>query len=64
MYINEKLACSSKAIYGGALGTRIGEDGKVWETMSGVRPCWGPIEVKKGDNIVLKVNYDLEKHPP
>jgi hypothetical protein len=64
MYINGKVACRSEAVYGGPQGTRKGEDGKVWETMSAVQPCRGPVEVKKGDLITLKASYDLEKHPP
>jgi hypothetical protein len=63
MYVNGKEACSSEAIYGGPRGTRKGEDGKVWETMSGVKACRGPVEVKKGDTVTLKANYDLDKHP-
>jgi hypothetical protein len=63
MTINGKVACKSDAIYGGPGGTRKSDDGKVWETMSGVKECLGPMEVKKGDIITLKADYDLEKHP-
>ena len=62
-YVNSKLICDSKAIYGGSTGTRKSENGDIWETMSGVVECNDPVEVKKGDKIYLQSNYDLEKHP-
>ena len=62
-WVNDKLICDSKAIYGGEGGTRKSTDGKVWETMSGNIECTEPVQVKKGDKIFLQSNYDLEKHP-
>jgi hypothetical protein len=63
MAIDGKVICDSKAIYGGPGGTRMNEKGEVWETMSGVTECMGPLEVKKGQVVTLKADYDLEKHP-
>lgn len=62
-WVNDKLICDSKAIYGGQAGTRTGANGEVWETMSGVVECTEPIQVKKGDRVYLQSNYDLVKHP-
>ncbi|KAF2670171.1 hypothetical protein BT63DRAFT_424121 [Microthyrium microscopicum] len=62
-WVNDKLICDSKAIYGGPTGTRKSADGKVWETMSGVKECVDPVQVKKGDSVRLEAFYDLIKHP-
>jgi hypothetical protein len=59
--VNGKLACTSKAIYGGEKGTTT-VAGKEWATIQGYEFCDGPIDVKKGDQIVLESTYDLIKH--
>lgn len=61
-YINNKFICTSRATYGGkASTTEVG--GKVWETISSMSYCDGPIPVKKGDALHLVVEYDLKAHP-
>jgi hypothetical protein len=34
-YVNGKLICDSKTLYGGPLGTWKAPDGKIWESVSG-----------------------------
>jgi hypothetical protein len=61
LYVNGKLACNSFAKYGGEKGTtNVG--GSEWQTIQGYEFCDGPIEIKKGDQIVLESTYDLIKH--
>jgi hypothetical protein len=62
--LNSKLACNSSASY----GTRPdwimhGNDGKTWEALSGMEDCNEAVPVKKGDNITIIADYDLNKHP-
>jgi hypothetical protein len=61
LYINGKLAYTSTAKYGGEKGTTT-VGGEEWTTIQGYEFCDGPIDVKKGDQIVLELTYDLEKH--
>jgi hypothetical protein len=79
MFINDKYTCTSRAEYGtrnegGAMegmahGHGHGSKAMVKrqkaeiQTVSGMSDCTGPIEVKKGDSVVLKAEYDLKKHP-
>jgi hypothetical protein len=60
--INGEYECSSNAVYGGEAGTR-NENGKVWETISGMTICPKITEVKDGDYMSLVARYDLTKHP-
>jgi hypothetical protein len=62
LYINGKYTCSSNAVYGGETGTAI-QDGKKWETVSGMTICQGPIKVKDGDCMSMVSRHDLGKHP-
>jgi Stress up-regulated Nod 19 len=61
--INGKSICDSKAIYGGAGQTGKAIDGTTWETVSEMGECSEPFKVKKGDNVTVIANYNLEKHP-
>jgi len=62
LYVNGKYICSSNAIYGGESGTTI-QNGKKWETISGMSVCPGPVKIKDGDYMTLTSRYDLSKHP-
>lgn len=62
LFINDKYACSSDAVYGGESGTNV-KDGKKWETISGMTLCPGPFKIKEGDYMNLTSRYDLTKHP-
>jgi hypothetical protein len=61
-FVNGKHACSSQAVYGGETGTTI-QDGKKWETISGMTICPGPIKVKNGDYMSMVARYDQTLHP-
>jgi Stress up-regulated Nod 19 len=64
LYINEKLACDSKAVYGGnPQAMMIGPDGKKWETISSMKECIEPIQVKKGDGLRMEAYFDTDTHP-
>ena len=62
MYINDKLYCASKAIYGGPGGT-VTINGKAWSTIATMTECNDPVPVKKGDIIKLEATYDTKEHP-
>jgi hypothetical protein len=62
-FINDKLACESKAIYGLAGGELL-VDGKEWKTISKMTECLEPYPVKKGDKLRLEAAYDKSLHPP
>jgi hypothetical protein len=62
MYVNDKLYCASKAIYGGQKGT-INVNGKTWETIATMTECNEPIKVKKGDKVKLEATFDTKLHP-
>ncbi|KAF2429930.1 hypothetical protein EJ08DRAFT_697954 [Tothia fuscella] len=62
LLINGKYTCSSEAIYGGEGATTV-QNGKKWETISGMTICSGPIKIKDGDYMQLNARYDLSKHP-
>lgn len=57
--VNGQEVCNSGAIYGG-ISTSSGEKG----TITAMQNCYKSIKVKKGDNVTLEANYDLELHPP
>jgi hypothetical protein len=59
--LNNKVACTSNAVYG---TTMRGDDGKDWTTISRMTDCEKPFAVKKGDQIKLLVNYNETAHPP
>ena len=63
LHINGKYACSSNAVYGGGTGTTKTPDGKIWETISGMSLCPGPIKIKDGDYMSMIARYDLTQHP-
>jgi hypothetical protein len=53
MYINGKVVCESKALYGSKGDSAI-------ESMS---VCFSkPLPVKQGDKLVLEAVYDVSKH--
>jgi hypothetical protein len=61
IYRNGQEVCDTKAIYGGEKGTtQIG--GAKWETIQGYEFCRKPIEIKKGDELVVEAKYDLIAH--
>jgi hypothetical protein len=62
MYVNGKLYCESKAIYGGKGGT-LNVDGKTWSTIATMTECNKPIPVKKGDKLKIEATYDTKEHP-
>jgi hypothetical protein len=62
--VNGKLACESKAIYGGEAVTATAVDGTKWQTIGRMTKCRDPIPVKRGDKLVVEANYDLVQHPP
>ena|ERR1700744_4582124 len=57
--VNNKMVCSSRAVY----GTKLKIDGKEWTTLSEMTDCTTPFEVKRGDQLRLVVNYDEISHP-
>jgi hypothetical protein len=61
--INGKPVCQSNAVYGGKEATGKGGNAEGWQTIGEMTPCYGPIPVKKGDQMTLESTYDLEKHP-
>ncbi|KAF2663351.1 hypothetical protein BT63DRAFT_461460 [Microthyrium microscopicum] len=61
--INDKVACNSKAIYGGPGHVGKTHDGKSWETIGAMVTCPEGVMVKKGDKIDIQANYDLLAHP-
>jgi hypothetical protein len=62
LWVNDKLYCSSKAIYGGE-GGEINIDGKKWATISKMTECNEPIPVKKGDKLKVQATYNTIAHP-
>ncbi|KAF2400595.1 hypothetical protein EJ06DRAFT_397833 [Trichodelitschia bisporula] len=62
LFINNKFACASKAVYGGA-GSTAEINGQQWQTISSMTNCDGPVPVKKGDELSMVVEYDLKKYP-
>jgi Stress up-regulated Nod 19 len=64
--LNGELVCDSKAEYnaGAVGGHSSGGHGDSAEGMlSNMSACSKGINVKKGDQIYMEANYDLEKHP-
>jgi hypothetical protein len=61
-YIDDKLACESKAIYG-LPGGELVVEGKEWKTISKVTECLDPYPVKKGQKLRLEAAYDNILHP-
>lgn len=61
--INDKLVCTSKALYGGPGHVGKSADGKAWESISATTECPGPIKVNKGDRVFIQGNYDVGLHP-
>jgi hypothetical protein len=60
--INGKSACKSEAVYGGqSSSTEL--NGKKWDTISDMTPCYGPYQIKKGDTLSFDVLYDLKARP-
>lgn len=55
MYINNKFACESKAVYGGVKGTAAIDSMSLCTTKG--------IPVKKGDVMTMVAMYDVSKHP-
>jgi hypothetical protein len=59
MYLNSKLVCESKAIYGGE-STSL--DGQKWQTITAYEDCKDPIKVAVGDKLTMSAEYDLTKY--
>lgn len=57
LQINGKQVCNSVASYGGK------EHEGQWKALSGMSICPDMINVKKGDNMTLSANFDIEKYP-
>jgi hypothetical protein len=57
VYVNDKMICTSDAIYGTSSG------GGNWTTISKMVDCQEPIQVKKGDKLKIDALYDSIKHP-
>jgi hypothetical protein len=55
---NGKLLCESKAIYASSDPSDPHRS-----TLTGMTPCYGPMELKKGDTLQMEALYDLNKHP-
>ena len=60
--LNNKALCTSAAKYGGE-GHTTTVNGKTWETINEMTPCYGPLPVKKGDKLSFSGVYDLKAHP-
>jgi hypothetical protein len=60
MYVNNKLYCRSKALYGGPGGT-VKVDGKEWATIATMTECNDPIPVKKGDKLKIEATVSKLK---
>jgi hypothetical protein len=62
LFHNDKLYCTSKAIYGGRSGL-LTIDGKTVETISKLTECNEPLKIKAGDILKVEATYDTGKHP-
>jgi hypothetical protein len=62
MEVNGKEVCTSIAQYGGS-GADFQLNGKEWKTINKMTECNQPVELKKGDEIVIRATYDTEAHP-
>jgi hypothetical protein len=64
MLVNDKLVCSSNAIYGNSTGTGAPtSNGKEWQTITKMNECFYPIPLKKGDQVKITATYDMKAHP-
>jgi hypothetical protein len=61
--INDKMACNSRALYGGPGHVGKTSEGNPWETIGNMVTCPEGLVVKKGDKISITANYDLDAHP-
>lgn len=59
IYLNNKLVCESKAIYGGESAAL---DGKRWQTITAYEDCKDPIKISVGDKLTMSAEYDLTKY--
>jgi len=59
--LNDKLVCTSNAVYGTKMKNA---NGKEWTTLSAMTTCVDPIAVRKGDRIQLETKFDEIAHPP
>jgi hypothetical protein len=60
MFINDKIVCTSEAIYGGQDPSLPSAAGA---SITKLTPCQVPIPVKKGDWLSMAAEYDLKNHP-
>jgi hypothetical protein len=58
--INDKLVCTSNAVYGTKMKT---DNGKDWTTIAYMSDCEQAFKVKKGDQMRLVANYNETLHP-
>jgi hypothetical protein len=59
IFVNDKLACNSNAIYGADGGTSI--NGQKWETITAYSSC-AAIKLSVGDKVKMTSDYDLREH--
>lgn len=62
LFHNNKLYCTSNAIYGGKSGL-LTIDGKTVETISKLTECNEPLKIKVGDMLKVEATYDTARHP-
>jgi len=62
IFVNDKLACHSDAIYGGLGDGGTSVNGEKWETITTYSPCTEAIKLNKGDKVKMTSDYDLRKH--
>jgi hypothetical protein len=62
LFHNNKLYCTSNAIYGGKSGV-LTVDGKKVETISKLTECNEPLKIKVGDILKVEAAFDTGKHP-
>jgi hypothetical protein len=61
--VNGKVACHSKALYGGPGHEGTSEKGEKWTTINSMEFCEEPIKVSKGDKLTITADFDLIAHP-
>jgi hypothetical protein len=62
LYVNDKLVCTSNAVYGGYRASEANIAGEKWETITSYTACDRPIAITKGDKLKMSSIYDLTKH--
>ena len=60
LLVNNKVMCTSEAVYGQDGGTMV--NGQKWDTITSYTPCRDPVKITKGDEVKIVSDYDLRKH--